>query len=415
MLTFAVLGYGSRGKTYSNTVKLIQNGGVVAVCDKNIERLNMASEDNEISEEMLFTDEDVFFSKGKLADICIVSTQDAQHRDHAIKAMKVGYDLLLEKPIACTEEDVIDIYNTAKTLGRKIFVCHVLRYAPFFTHIKKEIDSGKYGRVSTVNLTEHVAYWHQAHSYVRGNWRDTKKSSPMIVAKCCHDLDILIWLVGKKVKNVTSQGSLRLFKRENQPVGAADRCTDCNYMETCPYSAYDYYFNKRFKAGKHKWPLNVLVNDITEENVLDALKNGPYGRCVFACDNDAVDHQVTNLLFDDGTTAHLTMTAFSELGRRDIYVHCEYGEISGSMTDNKLHCRVFGEEETVIDVNELSAEMTGFGHGGGDYFLIKDIIAESNGEKTLGLTSIENSVESHLVGFAAERSRALEGELQKLK
>ena len=415
MLTFAVLGYGSRGKTYSNTVKLIQNGGVVAVCDKNIERLNMASEDNEISEEMLFTDEDVFFSKGKLADICIVSTQDAQHRDHAIKAMKVGYDLLLEKPIACTEEDVIDIYNTAKTLGRKIFVCHVLRYAPFFTHIKKEIDSGKYGRVSTVNLTEHVAYWHQAHSYVRGNWRDTKKSSPMIVAKCCHDLDILIWLVGKKVKNVTSQGSLRLFKRENQPVGAADRCTDCNYMETCPYSAYDYYFNKRFKAGKHKWPLNVLVNDITEENVLDALKNGPYGRCVFACDNDAVDHQVTNLLFDDGTTAHLTMTAFSELGRRDIYVHCEYGEISGSMTDNKLHCRVFGEEETVIDVNELSAEMTGFGHGGGDYFLIKDIIAESNGEKTLGLTSIENSVESHLVGFAAERSRILDGELQNLK
>ena len=147
---------------------------------------------------------------------------------------------------------------------------------------------------------------------------------------------------------------------------------------------------------------------------MKALETSPYGRCVFACDNDAVDHQVTNLLFDDGTTAHLTMTAFSELGRRDIYVHCEYGEIRGSMTDNKLYCRVFGEEERIIEVNELSAETTGFGHGGGDYFLIKDIIAQSNGEETLGLTSIENSIESHVVGFAAERSRIAEGELQKL-
>ena len=414
MLTFAVLGYGSRGKTYSNTIKLLQKNSVIAVCDPNAERLKMAREEQEIPDNMLFANEDDFFAGGKLADVCIVSTQDAQHHDHAIKALNIGYDLLLEKPIACTEDDVMDIYNTAKALGRKVFVCHVLRYAPFFTYIKKEIDSGKYGRVSTINLTEHVAYWHQAHSFVRGNWRDTKKSSPMIVAKCCHDLDILVWLIGQKVKNVSSQGSLRLFKRENQPDGAADRCIECKYMESCPYSAYNYYFNKRFKAGKYAWPLNVLVNNITEESVLDALKNGPYGRCVFACDNDAVDHQVTNLLFDDGTTAHLTMTAFSELGRRDIYVHCEYGEISGSMTDNKLHCRVFGEEERIIDVNALSAETTGFGHGGGDYFLIKDIIAQSNGEETLGLTSIENSIESHIVGFAAERSRIAEGELQKL-
>ena len=414
MLTFAVLGYGSRGKTYSNTIKLLQKNGVIAVCDPDAERLKMAREEQEIPDNMLFANEDDFFASGKLADVCIISTQDAQHHDHAIRALNIGYDLLLEKPIACTEEDVMDIYNTAKALGRKVFVCHVLRYAPFFTYIKKEIDSGKYGRVSTINLTEHVAYWHQAHSFVRGNWRNTKKSSPMIVAKCCHDLDILVWLIGQKVKNVSSQGSLRLFKRENQPDGAADRCMECKYMESCLYSAYNYYFNKRFKAGKYTWPLNVLVNDITEENVLDALKNGPYGRCVFACDNDAVDHQVTNLLFDDGTTAHLTMTAFSELGRRDIYVHCEYGEISGSMTDNKLHCRVFGEDEKVIDVNELSAETTGFGHGGGDYFLIKDILAQSNGEETLGLTSIENSIESHIVGFAAERSRVAEGELQKL-
>jgi predicted dehydrogenase len=295
----------------------------------------------------------------------------------------------------------------------------VLRYAPFFTYLKKELDSGKYGRISTINLTEHVGYWHQAHSFVRGNWRNSEGSSPMIVAKCCHDLDILIWLMGDKVKTVSSQGSLRLFKPENRPEGAADRCLDCKHKETCAYSAYKYYVMRRFDTEKKlRWPLDVLVNgEITREKLMDALRDGPYGRCAFACDNDVVDHQVTNLLFENGSTAHLTMTAFSYVSRRDIYVHCEYGEISGSMADNKLHCLVFGDEqnEKVIDVNELSAETSGYGHGGGDYFLIKDIIAASNGEETAGLTSIENSVESHVVGFAAETSRTGEGELQRIK
>ena len=415
MLTFAVLGFGARGKNYTGLVKQLEENSVLAVCDPDTARLAMAKEIHAIPDEMLFTDEDVFFGKGRLADICIVSTQDAQHHGHALKALHAGYDLLLEKPIATSEQDVLDIYHTAKRLGKKIYVCHVLRYAPFFTFLKKEIDSGKYGRVSTINLTEHVAYWHQAHSYVRGNWANTKESSPMIVAKCCHDIDILIWLMGDRIKTVSSQGSLRLFKRENQPEGAADRCMQCKYKESCPYSAYAYYVVRRFdKEQKLRWPLDVLVNEITRENLLNALENGPYGRCVYACDNDAVDHQVTNFLFENGSTAHLTMTAFSDLGRRDIYVHCEFGEISGNMIENKLYCRVFGGEEQVIDVAELAKETSGYGHGGGDYFLIKDIIAESNGEQTLGLTSIENSVQSHIVGFAAERSRLAEGELQRI-
>ena len=417
MLTFAVIGFGARGKNYTNLIKEMQQNSVIAVCDTDPERLAIAKAEHDVSDEMLFTNEDAFFEKGRLADICIVSTQDKQHHDHALKALNTGYDLLLEKPIATSAEEVLDIYYTAKRLGRKIFVCHVLRYAPFFTYLKKEIDSGKYGRVSTINLTEHVNYWHQAHSYVRGNWRNTDESSPMIVAKCCHDIDILIWLMGDKVKTVSSQGSLRLFKRENQPEGAADRCMECKLVESCPYSAYAYYIKKRFDTEKKlRWPLDVLVNEITRENLIEALKTGPYGRCVFACDNTAVDHQVTNFLFENGSTAHLTMTAFSELGRRDIYVHCEYGEISGSMLDNKLHCRVFGQDkDTVIDVGELSKETSGYGHGGGDYFLIKDIIAASNGEQTQGLTSIENSIESHVVGFAAERSRLGEGEMQRIK
>jgi hypothetical protein len=186
-------------------------------------------------------------------------------------------------------------------------------------------------------------------------------------------------------------------------------------MESCPYSAYEYYYKTRFLPGKFRWPLNVLCDEITEENLMKALREGPYGRCVYACDNTAVDHQITNLLFENGTTAHLTMTAFSQLSRRDIYVHCEFGEISGSMEDNKIYCRVFGQDEVVLDVNELSKDAAGFGHGGGDYFMIKDIIAESNGEQTMGLTSIDNSVQSHIVGFAAERSRLAEGEMQRIK
>ncbi|MBE6631046.1 MAG: Gfo/Idh/MocA family oxidoreductase [Ruminococcaceae bacterium] len=416
MLTFAVLGFGARGKNYTGLIKMLQENSVLAVCDPDTARLAIAKAHHNIPDEMLFTDEDVFFGKGRLADVCIVSTQDAQHHDHAIKALNAGYDLLLEKPIATSEADVLDIYYTAKRLDKKIYVCHVLRYAPFFTYIKQEIDSGKYGRVSTINLTEHVCYWHQAHSYVRGNWANTKKSSPMIVAKCCHDIDILIWLMGDKIKTVSSQGSLRLFKKENQPDGAADRCMQCKFKDTCQYSAYKFYIQKRFeKEQKLRWPLDVLTNEITRENLVKALEEGPYGRCVYACDNDAVDHQVTNFLFENGSTAHLTMTAFSDIGRRDIYVHCEFGEISGNMTENKLHCRRFGEEETVIDVGALAKETSGYGHGGGDFFLIKDIIAESAGEQTLGLTSIENSVESHLVGFAAEKSRLAEGEMQRIQ
>ena len=416
MLTFAVIGFGARGKNYTHLIKEMQENSVVAVCDKNPERLAMAKVRHNVPDDMLFLNEDDFFGKGKLADMCIVSTQDADHHGHALKALRTGYDLLLEKPIATTVEDVLEIYNTAKELGRKVFVCHVLRYAPFFSYLKKELDTGKYGRISTINLTEHVGYWHQAHSYVRGNWRNTDESSPMIIAKCCHDLDMLIWLIGDKVKTVSSQGSLRLFTKENQPEGAANRCLECKLVDSCPYSAYTYYIKKRLEGGKKKWPLDVLVNDdITRESVMEALRTGPYGRCVFDCDNTAVDHQITNLLFENGTTAHLTMTAFTDISRRDIYVHCEYGEISGTMIDNKLHCRVFGQEETVIDVNELSKETSGYGHGGGDYFLIRDIINESQGLPTEGLTSIENSVESHVVGFAAERSRLAEGEMQRLQ
>ncbi|MCK9480100.1 MAG: Gfo/Idh/MocA family oxidoreductase, partial [Firmicutes bacterium] len=341
-----------------------------------------------------------FFEKGKLADICMITSPDRLHRRHAEFALKAGYDILLEKPIACTEEDCQAIYNLAKKLGRQISVCHVLRYAPFFRAIKDELCTDRYGKIVTVNLTENVGFLHQAHSFVRGNWSVTEKSCPMIVAKCCHDLDLLSWIIGKRCKSVSSFGGLSYFVSRNAPENSAERCLDCAVKEQCIYNAEKFYVTDRFDQGVTGWPVDVIAPDPTKEKVYQALRTGPYGRCVYRCDNTAVDHQVVNMEFEEGVTAHLTMTPFAMDAGRDIHVHCERGDILGTMEKGLLHCNIFGGERKTIRCDDA-----GYGHGGGDYFLIKDLIDIHSNKNALRLTDIGNSLQSHMMGFAAEKSR----------
>lgn len=399
-----VIGFGSRGKLYCDLFR--ETGAeVVAVCDSRKERLDLAKESFNLPSDKLFGDSKDFFRQ-KPADLCIVATQDSQHKEHAIAAMECGYDLLLEKPIATTKEDCLKIQDTAQKLNRKVFVCHVLRYAPFFAAIKNELDSGKYGRVSTINLTENVAYWHYAHSYVRGNWRNKSLSSPMIIAKCCHDLDLISWFIDKKCLAVSSFGDLGFFKPENAPQNSAARCLDCKVKDQCAYDAERFYVFDGIDKGLTSWPVDILATNPTREKIYDALRNTNYGKCVFKSDNDVVDHQVVNMEFGGGITAHLTMTAFSRDCYREIHVHCEKGEIYGSMYDNMLYCNVFGNESKTININDI--EENQYAHGGGDINLIRDIV--NYGKKSAkALTDITLSMQSHIIGFAAEESRLEKG------
>lgn len=407
-MKFAVIGFGARGILYAESFLKHVNTEITAICDTSPERLKLAKKMYNLPDGNLFLSSEDFFSAGKLADLCVVSTQDRFHLTHSIAALNKDYDLLLEKPIATTEADCDTILKAAQKLKRKIFVCHVLRYAPFFRIIKTELDSGNYGKPATINLTENVAYWHQAHSYVRGNHSDTKKSSPMIIAKSCHDLDIIAWLVGTQCKAVSSMGSLGYYKRENAPEGSGERCLDCSVKTDCPYDAERFYIKERAEKGNFRWPVDVLATEPTIEKLYAALKNGPWGRCVYKCENDAVDRQIVNMEFINGITAHLTMTAFSKNCYRSIHVHCEKGEIYGNMNENTLYCNIFGLSSKNIDVAVLEDKLVG--HGGGDDRFISDIVNNFNGKPSFGLTSIELSMMSHKIGFCAERSRLKGGE-----
>ena len=414
-MKYVIIGYGSRGDFYDGLFRKIENTRLAAVCDGRQSRLDLCKKHHENEDVKYYSNDEEFFKAGKLGDLCVVSTLDEMHVRHALAALNCGYDLLLEKPIACNEEDCAKIYETATALKRKVTVCHVLRYAPFFSLIKSELETGNYGKIQTITLTENVGWWHQAHSYVRGNWHNTKKTSPMIIAKCCHDLDLLNWFMNDECVSVSSMGSLDYFTRKNAPENSGDNCYDCPAAKDCLYNCEFIYWDLQLKKGNTGWPVDVILfnREPTHENLTAALKASPYCKCVFKNDNDAVDHQVVNVLYENGATAQLTMTAFSEKGGRDIYLHCEKGEIYGQMSENTIHCTLFGKSSKVIDVNKEADN--NFGHGGGDIRMIQNIVDGYENKIVAEVTPLAQSMSSHMLGFAAERSRLNGGIPEKVR
>jgi predicted dehydrogenase len=379
------------------------------MADLRQERLDSANKYLNLPQERIFHNAEDLLAQPKLADIMVIATQDQQHCEHAIAAMEKGYDLLLEKPIANTLEDVVKIAKTAKRLGRRVLVCHVLRYTVFYKEIRRLIGEGKIGAVQLVEASESVGYFHQAHSFVRGSWHNSEKSSPMILAKCCHDMDILPWVIGKKCLKLNSFGSLSYFKEENAPEGSAERCFDCK-VENCPYHAPTFYISRI--PG---WPANVLCAEPTEEKVLQALRETDYGRCVFRMDNDVVDHQTVHMLMEDGVTVIFQMCGFNNLQTREIRVLGTEGELWGHSKNKELCYQRWGEEPVKIDLFALCSDFTG--HGGGDEGIIRDAIRLYRGEDfdTSSITYLEDSVDSHYMAFAAEKSRVEGGQLINLQ
>lgn len=398
-ITAIVLGAGNRGSVYAGFAKaypeMLQ---VVAVAEPRADRRNILAGDLNVPESGRFASWQELLHKPKMADCAFVCTLDDDHTAPAIRAMELGYHVLLEKPMSNTEEECRLIVDTANQTGRTLAVCHVLRYTPFYMTLKNLIDQGQVGQVTAINQIENVGYWHQAHSFVRGNWRTVRETSPMILQKSCHDMDILLWLMGKDCRRVQSFGSLGHFTPENAPAGAPQRCLDgCPHADTCPYYAPALYMDMQ-RTG---WPVDVITTDLSEEGRRKALEEGPYGRCVYHCDNDVVDRQVVNLEFDGGAVATFTMTAFSADFSRQLKIFGTQGQITADMGTQEIILHRFGEEKKTIPMLEDGEKS---GHGGGDYGILRDFlhILRNGGESR---TSAGISLQSHLICFAAEKSR----------
>ncbi len=392
-----VFGLGVRGTVYANFAKSYpEKFELVAIIENNAEKIEFAKK--EYPNVRLYSDYHDFLADKLTADIVAVATQDADHKEHAIALMQAGYDLLLEKPIANNKEDCLAIYEVSKRLKRKVIICHVLRYTPFYSTVKRIINSGKLGEVVNINASENVGYYHHAHSFVRGPWRNSAQSSPMILAKCSHDTDMIGYLMGERCLTVSSFGNLHYYNKKNAPEGATEYCSDCPH-EGCIYKAQTIYLSEKGRV----FAMYFTTKEFTDENVLSELKGSKYDKCVYLNDNDVVDHQVTIMQFENAKAACLTMTAFSKEVYRDLKVHGTKAELVGMVEDNLIEVRYYGGEVERVDIDAVQTNVGG--HLGGDFFMMNSLYLDLNGEKAEGISYLDVSIDSHLMCFAAEESR----------
>lgn len=346
-----------------------------------------------------------------MADCVLICTQDQMHYEALKLAVEKGYHILCEKPISPVKSELIEIGEIAKNYDKVISICHVLRYSPFFRELKRLLDEGAIGQLVDIQHIESVGYWHMAHSFVRGNWRNKSLSSPMILQKCCHDMDILLWLVGASCTRLTSFGNLMHFKEENAPEDAPAHCLDgCVHRDECPYFAPRFYLEDLEEKGGTFAKVVSLQTD--KKSLLDALKDGPYGRCVYHCDNDVVDHQVVNLEFDNGVTASMTMCAFTNKCERIINLMGTKGQIRGNMEENEIIVEDFASGNTT----KIKVKVPKGGHSGSDVSMMKDFVElVAGGGTAKSVSAASESIESHLMALAAEDSREHNGVVYEMK
>ncbi|MDX1681135.1 MAG: Gfo/Idh/MocA family oxidoreductase [Akkermansiaceae bacterium] len=415
-MRLALLGCGSRGRTYARIIaKLPQRYQLVAAADHDDAKTSTVASFHEEGSVKLFKSDEELFAEGKIADVLIIATQDAQHYGHAMQALELGYDLLLEKPAAETLQRCEELHAKAVEMGRRIAPCFVLRYTPFYRAVREFIDSGRLGRVMSIRASEGVDAFHQAHSYVRGHWANTAKASPMIVAKCSHDTDLMCWFADSAPKRITSHGRLDWFKSENAPAGAPKRCTDgCPVAADCIYDAHRYITETRnyLRMVMPGAEASSMKGDgVTDEQILEFIKTSPWGRCVYHCDNDVVDHQVVACEMENGITATLTMTAFD--CNRTIEIHGTRGSLRGGEPYQEGGAaELWFRDHRDGKIEEVPVEQAsedGYAsHGGGDFGIIDALDKQFAGPNALepGLMGIEG----HRLAYLAEESRLAGGE-----
>lgn len=396
-VTAITCGAGNRGNVYGDyAVEYPDQLDIVGVAEPIPIRNERYAKKHNIPDANRFTTWEDVFKKPKFADAIIISTPDNLHYGPCMAALKMGYDILLEKPISPSEQECRDILALAKKTGRVVAVCHVLRYAPYFVKLREIMQSGALGEIISVQHMEPISHVHMSHSYVRGNWHNSKETNPIILAKSCHDLDIIKWMLNKESKSIQAFGDLKWFKKENAPAGSTERCTDgCAIEGECPYSALRIYYRKRTWLHHFDLPED---KDKQGDAIMNYIKTTNYGKCVYRMDNDQPDHYTTNILFEDNVTAAFSMEAFTSYeGRRT--------RIMGSMGD------VVGDMQKMTHTDFRTGKSTEWSqtsdnHGGGDWRLAADWVqAVSHHDPSLLTSTIDASIESHIMGFMAEKSR----------
>ncbi len=449
-LTALLIGAGQRGADAYAPYALAHPAEIkfVAVAEPDQGRREKFRQQHQISPELCFETWEEALDKPQLADVALVCTQDWMHTQPAVKAMRSGYHVLLEKPMANRADECRLLLDVSKETRRQLIICHVLRYTEHFIKMREIIQSGVLGEIVQVAHRENVSYWHMAHSYVRGNWRNQDETSPMILAKCCHDLDILPWMLDQQCTSLVSMGDLNHFKAENAPVGAPQRCLDgCPAAETCPYYAPNIYQTlnplwsniadlskgfTRFAAQTYTqnpalikalslgipalrqitnyrgFPVSVLDNDPTPENVLHALQNGPYGRCVYHCDNNVVDHQFVSMRMSGGALVTLTMHGHSHNEHRSTRIEGSHGRMLANFGLGGSHI-ILDEHRTDWHEEFDTSAAVSDGHGGGDFLLMEHFVNSIRSENfEQAYEDAQQALTSHLLAFAAEDSRLSE-------
>lgn len=403
-MTAIVIGAGDRGTfayapyalEYPHELK------ITAVAEPIPERRERFKNKFDLPEDACYqTWEDVLIDE-KIADIAIICTMDRQHYQPTMKALELGYHVLLEKPMSPEAQECVNMEEAAKKYNRQLSICHVLRYTNFWSKIREIVQSGIIGDVASIQLNENVEIMHMSHSFVRGNWKNKEESSPMILQKSCHDLDIINFVLDKKCERVSSYGSLMYFNEANKPEGAPERCLDgCPVADECPFHAGNYYLGAgRGWAGK-------FAKDDSRESIIKGLQETDYGRCVYQSDNNVVDHQVVNMEFEGGTTATFSMSGFTREQTRITQIMGTKGEIRGNMADNSISIFDYlTKHETVIKFDNPVG-----GHGGGDKGIVSTFLKEiKNQEGGESISSASASMRSHLMALAAEDSRLNKGQ-----
>lgn len=400
-LTFVILGCGGRGGAFSETLhEHPELGSVVAIAEPDEEKRKRVGDRHKLPENRRFTTWEDLLAQPKLADVLINTTMDQLHMLTSVPALDKGYHMLLEKPMAVTLEDCIAIDAARAKNNRIVSICHSLRYNNTYAEIKRLLKEDAIGRIVSVDQLEGVEHTHQSHSFVRGNWGNQGRATFMLMAKSCHDLDIIQYLVEKPCVRVSSFGALTYFKKENAPAGAPKRCTDgCPVEATCPYSTYKLYVAPDEKSW---YPAAAGMIGKTYEQKIELLKTGPYGRCVFHCDNDVVDHQVVNFEFEDQITGTFTMTAFVQHGGRHIRIHGTKGYLKASPEHQNIDIYRFSDgRHDHIEMSKLSGS-----HSGGDLRTLQNLVhAIRTNDPNAVLTTTAESLASHKIVFAAEKSR----------
>lgn len=410
MITAAVIGYGNRGSIYAGyALNHPDDFKIVAIVDKIDYRLVEAGKLFNLRSDRLFTNIDDFLAVNIKCDIVINATMDAEHYETAVKIVNAGYNLLLEKPITAKASELLDIEKRVKEKGVKMFVCHVMRYSPYYSEIKKIINKGVIGEIFNIEMNEHVSIGHFLNSYVRGRWHNEKEcGSGFLLAKCCHDLDLMCWLNNTiEPIEVSSFGARSYFIRNKAPLDSAEYCYQCKYLESCPYSAKLAHLLCD-DAPYVTWEgIKKPLDEITYQEKEQYLQNSIFGRCAYKIETDLVDKQCVSVNFENGSFGSLNMIGGTTRGGRSIHIVGSKGEIQGYWESSKFVLRIYdaklqGFTEKEFDVSKDVHS----GHMGSDDRIIRDLVAYLNGdESSLSITKIEDSINGHLCVYAAEISR----------